>query len=424
MILQAEPLRRVVGRIFATMGCSDEEAAGVAWRLVNANLTGHDSHGVIRVPRYAQWMEAGTLVADQRIRVLSETAVLAVVDGCHGFGQTIGPQAVQLGVEKSRHGGVAMVALRNAGHLGRIGDWAEMAADAGLMSIHMVNVAGSRLVAPFGAIDRRMSTDPVAIGVPLDGAPHLILDFATSVVAEGKALVAARGGKPLPPGALVDGDGSLTSDPLVLYGDSAAEGRYRPSEGPGALRAMGEHKGSGLAFMCEILAGALTGSGCAGHAHVEVEGEHLVFEGVVGCHQHLVAGKGRDARIHQCEPFGEAAEDEGVADGASPRERPFAQGRRIARYEAGGKWVQIGEAVAVGVELLVGDQAVAVGVQGRRVARHVDAVVDQFWVSRFQPAIWLPVKSWNIAPKARCTASVASMSNDACSSPWSMPLAR
>ena len=273
MILQAEPLRRVVGRIFATMGCSDEEAAGVAWRLVNANLTGHDSHGVIRVPRYAQWMEAGTLVADQRIRVLSETAVLAVVDGCHGFGQTIGPQAVQLGVEKSRHGGVAMVALRNAGHLGRIGDWAEMAADAGLMSIHMVNVAGSRLVAPFGAIDRRMSTDPVAIGVPLDGAPHLILDFATSVVAEGKALVAARGGKPLPPGALVDGDGSLTSDPLVLYGDSAAEGRYRPSEGPGALRAMGEHKGSGLAFMCEILAGALTGSGCAGpHARPTANG--------------------------------------------------------------------------------------------------------------------------------------------------------
>ena len=264
MQIQAEPLRRLVADIFTAAGCASDESARIAHYLVSANLAGHDSHGVIRVSRYVQWMDAGRLVPGRRLTVISDNAVMAVVDGEYGFGQTIGPLAVQMGIGMAEKNGVAVVALRNSGHLGRIGDWSEMAAIAGQISIHFVNIAGGRLVAPFGAAERRMCTNPICIGVPMAEGPPLILDFATSLVAEGKVLVAARGGKAVPEGSLIDADGGLSTDPKVLYGDSGDTGNFDPNAGPGCLRTMGEHKGSGLAFMCEILAGALTGSGCAG----------------------------------------------------------------------------------------------------------------------------------------------------------------
>lgn len=264
MLIQAEHLRRLVGEIFTAAGCSEAESGRIAKYLVRANLTGHDSHGVIRVPRYLQWMEQGGLVPGQSPTVVTENDVMAVVDGNFGFGQTIGPLAVQMGIDKAARSGVAIIALRRSGHLGRIGDWAEMAAAAGQVSIHLVNVSGSLLVAPFGAVERRMATNPLAIGVPLPNQPSVILDFATSVVAEGKVAVAYDGGKPLPEGSLIDDEGRLTTDPAVFYGPKRAGGISDARQGSGAIRAMGEHKGSGLSFMLELLAGALTGSGTAG----------------------------------------------------------------------------------------------------------------------------------------------------------------
>jgi uncharacterized oxidoreductase len=133
-----------------------------------------------------------------------------------------------------------------------------------MISLQFCNVAGSRLVAPFGSRTRSMSTAPVAIGVPMPDGRHFILDFATSIVAEGKALVAAKGGGQLPADALVDGEGRYTVDPRALYGDSMDGDLPNPRHGPGALRAMGAHKGSGLALACELLAGALTGNGTNG----------------------------------------------------------------------------------------------------------------------------------------------------------------
>ena len=262
MIIESEKLIRIVAQTFAKAGCSDEEAERVARRLTSANLTGHDSHGVLRVPRYVWWMEQGDLVPGRKISIISENDMMAVVDGLQGFGQSVGEQAVQLGIDKAKKSGLSIIALRNTGHLGRIGDWAEMAIDEGLISIHFVNVAGSVLVAPFGGIDARMATNPVTIGIPLGDKPPLLLDFATSIVAEGKVMVAAKGGKALPAGALINKEGELTTDPVALYGSfDAAAGDG--GDGGGAIRAMGEHKGSGLAFMCEMLAGALTGGGCA-----------------------------------------------------------------------------------------------------------------------------------------------------------------
>lgn len=262
--IPAGALRDLVRDVFVAAGCAAEEGARIGHYLVRANLTGHDSHGVIRVPRYLHWLRTGALRANQSLSVVTENAAMALIDGNFGFGQSIGPQAVQMGIDKAREGGVAIVALRRSGHLGRIGDWAEMAAEAGQVSLHLVNVSGSVLVAPFGAAERRMATNPLAIGVPLPDAPPLILDFATSLIAEGKALVALKGGKPLPAGSLVDGEGKLTDDPSVFYGSEDKAGVPNPEGGAGALRAMGEHKGSGLSIMIELLAGALTGSGCCG----------------------------------------------------------------------------------------------------------------------------------------------------------------
>ena len=151
--------------------------------------------------------------------------------------------------------------LRNAGHIGRVGDWAEAAAAEGLISVHFVNAAGSLLVAPFGGVEKRLSTAPYCVGVPREGQDPIVLDFATSIVAEGKVLVASRGGKKLPKGALIDADGTLSEDPHVLYGPYTSDGPRDHTKGTGAIRAFGEHKGSGLAFMCELLGGALTGTG-------------------------------------------------------------------------------------------------------------------------------------------------------------------
>lgn len=263
--VQVEPLKTLVSETFTKLGCSSAEGSRIATRLSGANLRGHDSHGVIRVPRYANWLKDGVQIPDVKVDIKLENGILAVIDGKFGFGQTVGEQTVDIGIEKAKNNGVAITALQNSGHLGRIGDWAERAATQELVSIHMVNVRGSLIVAPFGGIDRRMSTSPFCAGIPLDGDDEpIILDMATSVVAEGKALVALKGGKPLPDDAIVTEDGDITGDPKPLYGETKQGMFPNPNEGPGALRAFGNHKGSGLNFLMEMMAGALTGSGCAG----------------------------------------------------------------------------------------------------------------------------------------------------------------
>jgi uncharacterized oxidoreductase len=254
-------LRDLVTEIFAAAGSSRAEAERIAFYLVAANLAGHDSHGVIRVPGYLHRLEAGDTVRDQSPKIVSDTPVIAVVDGQFGFGQTIAPQAVSIGIAKCKAMGLSAVALRNTAHIGRVGDFAEMAAAEGLVSAHFVNAAGSILVAPFGGTERRFSTAPFCVGIPRPGLSPIILDFATSLVAEGKALVASRGGKKLPDDALIGPDGKTSGDPFLLYGPHEPSGPREHSRGTGALRAFGEHKGSGLALICELIGGALTGNG-------------------------------------------------------------------------------------------------------------------------------------------------------------------
>ena len=256
-------LRDMIRDIFAAVGCDGSEATRIADHLVEANLAGHDSHGAVRTPRYVEWLRSGYIRAGQSMEIVSDGGAFVLIDGHFGFGQTVAPQAVALGIARAMEQGSCIVALRNAGHIGRVGAYAEQAVSAGLISIHMVNVAGSTLVAPFGGIERRFSTAPFAVGIPLQNRP-VILDFATSRVAEGKVLVASQGGKPLPADALIGADGALSDDPHTLYGDYDTVGPRNAGGGLGAIRAFGDHKGSGLALACELLAGAFTGGGCAG----------------------------------------------------------------------------------------------------------------------------------------------------------------
>ncbi|MGI9372452.1 MAG: Ldh family oxidoreductase [Hyphomicrobiales bacterium] len=269
VLIDATALGNYLTDIFAAAGCEIEEARRVSLNLLEASLTGHDSHGVIRTPRYLLWVKSGNLVPGQDLSVDSDQGALAILDGRFGFGQTVGPQAVRIGLEKANKHGLSVIALKQAGHLGRIGAFAEMAAAENMVSIHFVNVAGSILVAPFGGTDRRISTAPIAIGVPVPDAKPVILDFATSTVAEGKVLVAAKGGKPLPNDSLIGPDGTLSGDPSLLYGDADPSSPDLRT-GEGAITAMGLHKGSGLAVMCELLAGALTGSGATGEHYSRI----------------------------------------------------------------------------------------------------------------------------------------------------------
>src|SRR5258705_164971 len=250
--IQVPNLINFVAEVFAHSESSPEEARRIATYLTTANLTGHASHGVIRVPVYTRWTKMGSVVPDQTVELVVDPRSLAVVDGKFGYGQTVTPQAVRIGIEKCKKVGLAAVGLRNAGHIGRVGDWAEMAAAEGLVSVHFVNAAGSLLVAPFGGVQKRLSTAPYCVGIPRQGQDPIVLDFATSIVAEGKVLVASRGGKKLPDGALIDFDGTLSEDPAVLYRPDSAGGPRGPPHGTGAIRPCGEAN----AMICTVIASA------------------------------------------------------------------------------------------------------------------------------------------------------------------------
>ena len=241
----ASRLVELVTTIMRDGGCNPAEAATIARRLVDSNLVGHDSHGVLRVGKYLEWMREGWLRANQTPTIVFENDAIAIVDGNRGFGQVVGEFAGRLGTTKAAEIGIAMVGLRNCGHLGRVGDWAELAAEAGQVSLHFLNTSGAQRVAPFGGSDRRLSTNPITIGVPIVGGEPIIVDITTSMAAEGKLMVALNRGEPVPEGWIIDKHGRPTTDPKDFYDG-------------GALLTVGAHKGSGLSIVTDLLAGAIS----------------------------------------------------------------------------------------------------------------------------------------------------------------------
>ena len=249
--LAPHALTQLVATMLARVGATAEIAHQVAADLVEANLQGHDSHGMQLVPRYVENTEKGLITPNAMAEQVGGAGALTAWDGRMGYGQCIGRQVTAAGLVAAREHGLAAFGLRNTHHLGRIGAYAEMAVAQGLIGIFFVNaVSGQPVVSPFGGTDGRMGTNPICIGIPKAQAP-IILDFATSAIAVGKVRVAFNAGKPVPHGALVTHEGAPSTDASVMYG-----------QGPrGALLPFGAHKGYGLALVCEILAGALTGGG-------------------------------------------------------------------------------------------------------------------------------------------------------------------
>ncbi len=254
MLIQSDKLRDLIGTMCEAAGSTAEEASAVAGNLVEANLMGHDSHGVGLAARYIRHALDGRLTVGGRASVVSDNGAFLLLDGNMGYGQTVGAEAMELGLAKAREHGVAVVGLRNVHHLGRIGAWGEICARAGFISIHYVNADGHEpMVAPHGGYDARYSTNPYCTALPeTPDNPMIVLDMATSRIAQCKVRVAYYKGTELPEGTALDAEGRPTRDPGVMF-----------AEPPGAMLSFGEHKGYGLALICEVLAGALTGGGTA-----------------------------------------------------------------------------------------------------------------------------------------------------------------
>ena len=236
-LIPVERLRAAVRYLVKGFGSDDREIELVTENLIQANLTGHDSHGVGILPRYAEAYLEGSLKPNARIQTRMDNGAMIGLDGECGFGQAIGHQAMELGIARAKEHGSCILALGNSHHLCRIGAWAEMTVEQGLISIHFVNVISRAIVAPFGGGDARFGTNPFTVGIPVPGQAPILLDFATSVIAQGKARVALNKGEQLPEGYLIDDQGRSTTDPI-----------YAVKAPLGALCTFGEHKGMTTQF--------------------------------------------------------------------------------------------------------------------------------------------------------------------------------
>ena len=268
--IDAQPLTDFATALLAAGGIEPDEAALVARSLVGANLRGHDSHGVMRIPYYLDTLAKGEVNTGAELTVLKETESLLVTNGNWGFGQTQARRLMDKLIAKAKQTGVAVGTMIQSSHVGRLGEYNEMAAEAGLVSIVMVNTHGhARRVAPVGGKRPRLGTNPLAIGVPSADGP-LLLDFGTSATAEGKVRVKKLAGQTCPDGWLLDSDGQPTNDPNSLYGDP-----------PGTIRPMGgdqAYKGFGLGLMVEIFCGALSGGVCIREVPINQNGNCVYMQ--------------------------------------------------------------------------------------------------------------------------------------------------
>lgn len=250
--LNSDQLHTLSMRILQGAGVSAEDADVVATELKDANLVGHDSHGVMRLMQYVDYINDGFIKPDADCEVIREEASFALLDGHFQFGQVAATKALQMGLDKARQTGTATLFIRNCNHVGRLGSYSQKAAMQGFAAMMCVNAPGPGGVVPFGGIDRRLGTNPITISAPRGDQP-LVLDMTSSATAEGKVRVALQKGDTLPEGWIIDGEGKPSTNPADLYGPP--EGAILPLGGP-----MG-FKGFGLSVMIDVFGGILSGSG-------------------------------------------------------------------------------------------------------------------------------------------------------------------
>ena len=251
--IPALQLKTMASDILNAAGATRDEARIVADALVEANLEGHDSHGVVRVPEYVGWMEQKLINIGAHIRIVKESDAFAVMDGDWGWGQVVGREAMEIAIAKASKAGSATISVRQCNHIGRVGDYTLMAAQRGMAATLYVNThGGGKLVAPWGGRERRLSANPISFAVPRSSADPVVVDISTCAIAGGKVKIAYNSKKPVPAGCIVDSEGRPSTNPADFFG---------PPEG--ALLPFGGHKGFALGFISDILAGAISGAGCS-----------------------------------------------------------------------------------------------------------------------------------------------------------------
>jgi uncharacterized oxidoreductase len=255
-LIQAAELTGFAEALFSKAGVDRREAEIVSRSLIGANLRGYESHGVMRIPYYVGAIRDGRVRPGQPLQVERETPAALVCNGNWGLGQVLSRELMERLIAKAATVGIGCGTLRQAAHIGRVGEYAEQAAEKGMASLIFANGHGSGArVAPVGGIRGRLGTNPLSIGMPGGSHGPFILDFGTSATAEGKVRVKRIAGEQVPAGWLLDADGNPTTDPKTLYAEPG--GTILPMGGDQA------YKGFGLAFMIEMLSGGLSGGKCA-----------------------------------------------------------------------------------------------------------------------------------------------------------------
>lgn len=249
-----EKLTRFVAACFEKLGVPNEDATIAANALVQADLRGVDTHGVIRfTPNawYVKWLSEGSMTARPKVRIVSESATTALIDGDRGMGMVIGHRAMEMAIHKAKSAGIAVVAVRNSRHYGMSAYYGMMALAHDMIGIAMTNA--SRQVVPTFGREAHFGTNPICFAVPADRELPFVLDMATTTAAAGKLELAARLGKAIPGGWALDENAVETTDPRIAQ-------KARRLLPLGGTRESGSHKGYGLAILVEILCGVLTGT--------------------------------------------------------------------------------------------------------------------------------------------------------------------
>lgn len=265
----AAALESFASSVFQALDVPTADAERVARSLVDANLCGHDSHGVIRVVQYADALRDGRLKARAEFKVVRETAGVIVAEGGWGLGQVMAHRLLERLIPRAQALGLAAGTLKHCGHIGRLGEYAEAAAAKEMAFMASVNNHGfGRGVAPPGGIEARLGTNPLCLGAPTGNDPA-ILDIGTSVVAEGKVRVLFNKGQQAPPGWLLDDKGQPTTDPGVLYREP--RGTILPLGGSQA------YKGFGISFLLDMFVGGLSGASCSNPAAKNMSANAVFF---------------------------------------------------------------------------------------------------------------------------------------------------
>lgn len=334
--LSADQLVEFARGLFEAGGVPADEAATVAGSLVDANLCGHDSHGLIRIPQYLKAVAEGRLRPGAPFTVVKETPAVLVADGGWGLGQVQCHRLMERLEGKARSAGVAAGTLMRCGHIGRLGEYAEWAAARRLASFLTVNGHGyGRNVAPPGGIEPRIGTNPLCLGVPTHAEP-VVLDIGTSVAAEGKVRVCFNKGQPAPEGWLLDAQGRPTTDPGVLYREP--RGTILPLGGTQA------YKGFGLGLLLDMFA-ALSGAPCSHPEHKVVTG-NAVFVILLDVAQFAGADHFLKEVSQLADEVRTCPRAEGVQDillPGEPERRSKAQRSRSGIPLDDGTWSQLGE---------------------------------------------------------------------------------